>query len=348
MPAGAGSGAFAVPAVAGGMPRLRWTLPDGWRELPASQMRVGNFAVGGEGGKEAQVSIIPLAGQGGGDTENVNRWRSQVGQPGVDTSVIDRLAEKVEIAGAEARLWDFAGEHPETTKPTRLLAAIQHRAGTAWFFKMLGDDALVKSQKERFVAFLKSVQFDTAAADTGPGGGAAVAGVGDGASPPSTPGAAQPTAPNAATGAGAGTAAGSGSGKPAWTVPTGWSEAAPGPMQLAKFTLGGDGAKAEATVVVLPGDAGGRLPNVNRWRGQLGLAAIGEAELEKALVPLAVPGAQTYLVDLVAEATSKRMLGAAVSVAGRTWFFKLVGDAATVGRERESFLKFVQSVDYGS
>jgi hypothetical protein len=343
----AGMGSMGGEGMAAALPQLHWVVPAGWKELPASQMRVGNFSVSGEGGTEAQVTIIPLSGQGGGDAENVNRWRSQVGQPRVDAGVIDRLAEKVEIAGGEGRMWDFAGEQPEKKKTTRLLAAIQHRDGTAWFFKMVGDDALVATNKARFVTFLKSVEFVagdapvTAAHASAPVPAATATNAGAAIAPAATP----PPSAGAATPA---VGMGGGEAKPAWTVPSGWKEVGPGAMQLAKFAVGPDTAKAEATVSVLPGDAGGRLPNVNRWRGQLGLPAIGDADLEKALLPLTVEGAQTYAVDLVAEATQRRMLAAAVSRGGRTWFFKLSGAAATVGQEKEAFMRFVRSVDYGS
>ena len=58
---------------------LTWTTPDGWISVPPSEMRVASFNVTNANGKTADVSIVPLAGMGGGDAPNVNRWRGQVG-----------------------------------------------------------------------------------------------------------------------------------------------------------------------------------------------------------------------------------------------------------------------------
>lgn len=306
--------------------QLHWTLPSGWQELPAGQMRVGHFVAKGTNDAEAQITIIPLSGQGGGDLENVNRWRGQVGQPRLTESEINQLAEPVEIAGAPGRLFDFAGKTADEDKPARLVASILHRGGTAWFFKMIGDDALVAAQKPLFVAFLKSVHFS----DGSPHPHAAAP-----AEPPVARTPAPPPAPPPAAG------------KPAWTVPAGWQEQAPGAMQRAKFTASSDAGQAEITVSALPGDAGGKLPNIQRWCGQIGLPPVAEADLARSLIPLEIPGAETYAVDLVAAANKRRLVAAAVARGGQTWFYKLMGDEGAVGREKAAFLKFVQTVGYG-
>ena len=42
----------------------------------------------------------------------------------------------------------------------RLVAAIYPRGGRTWFFKMTGEDAIVKSAKPSLMQFLKSVKFN--------------------------------------------------------------------------------------------------------------------------------------------------------------------------------------------
>src|SRR6266705_355424 len=56
---------------------LKWNLPAGWEEVPPGEMRLASFRIKGENGKQADVSIVPLGGRGGGDLDNVNRWRVQ-------------------------------------------------------------------------------------------------------------------------------------------------------------------------------------------------------------------------------------------------------------------------------
>ena len=81
--------------------------------------------------------------------------------------------------------------------------------------------------------------------------------------------------------------------KPEWIVPPGWRETPPTRFLLAKFvTAGGDGAKAEVNVTALNGDGGGLPANVNRWRSQVGLGPVTEAELAQLLAPLDLAGGQ--------------------------------------------------------
>jgi hypothetical protein len=145
-------------------PRLKFTLPAGWQEKPATQFRVASFDVLVDG-KTADVSVIPLGGASGSDLANVNRWRGQIGLPPVGEAELKPTAEAVEIAGAAGELYDIAT--PPGDKATGILGAIRHGEDTVWFFKMIGDAGLVKSQKAGFIAFLKSVNFgspDAAAA----------------------------------------------------------------------------------------------------------------------------------------------------------------------------------------
>ena len=65
-------------------------------------------------------------------------------------------------------------------------------------------------------------------------------------------------------------------GKPVWKTPEGWTEQGGSGMRAATFVIGDPAEKVECSVIALPNDAPASdeyiLPNVNRWRGQLGLA----------------------------------------------------------------------------
>lgn len=324
-PAPAPSAGMMTPEPATGVPQVKWQLPAGWQELPAGQMRVGSFAVSGENGQKADVSIIPLPGLAGGDLDNVNRWLGQLSAPPITADELGKVAEKVSVGGGEGQLFDLAG--PADQKPRkRMLAAILRREGTAWFFKMTGDDALVAQQKPAYVEFLKSLSF-AAAAPSAPQGNAAAAA----APPPLTPPAQLP-APTA--------------GKPAFTVPATWKEEAPGAMQVVKYVPAGAEGKAEISVAVLPGDGGGELANINRWRRQLGLEPTSETDPAKLATALKVEGAQGYLVDITNDASQRRMIAAAVTRGGQTWFYKLTGESAAAEKEKAAFIQFVETAKY--
>jgi hypothetical protein len=82
-----------------------------------------------------------------------------------------------------------------------------------------------------------------------------------------------------------------------WKVPDGWSEE-PG-SQMRYATLKSEGKDhLELTVTTLGRDGGAVLPNVDRWRGQLGLAPVAEAELASFSRELTVGGEKATVIDL--------------------------------------------------
>jgi hypothetical protein len=169
-PVGVPALADAAEATPAQKPPMTWQLPVGWQEQAPGPMRAGLFTVAGTDNQTAQVSIVPLAGRGGGELENVNRWRGQVGLGRIGEAEMGKLAEPVEIAGRSGRMFDLSGVPPGQSQKTRILAAILFEADTAWFFKMTGPEGLVEQQKPGFVGFLKTVSFVPS------GGGAAEAG----------------------------------------------------------------------------------------------------------------------------------------------------------------------------
>ncbi len=289
-------------------------LPSGWEMAPAGEMRVGSYTVRGEGGKKAEVSIIPLPNRGGRELDNVNRWRSQVGLKGVTEEQMAKEAVTIEIERAPARLYEMAGPSVETDEPTRILGAIQDRGGTGWYFKIVGDDKLVAAQKPVFLKFLKEYR--------APHGGPAPASAPDPHAGLDMAAAATPEA---------GTPSGS------WPAPASWKEQKPGMMQDAKFIAAG--GKAVVTV----SRAGGALTaNIQRWQGQLGVSASTEAEAEKLAAPIDVSGVAGKIVDL--SGASQRMITVIVPKGEMSVFFKLMGDPAAVGAEKDAFIEFVRNV----
>lgn len=133
---------------------IEWDVPEGWAEKPAGSMRAGSFRVPGAGGREADVSIVPLAGPAGGDLANVNRWRRQVGLDPISQEELNRQTRFADIAGRRMRLVDLNGADGK-----RIFAAIYRRDGQTWFFKMSGDKKTVEEARPAFDRFLRSVRF---------------------------------------------------------------------------------------------------------------------------------------------------------------------------------------------
>ena len=139
---------------------------------------------------------------------------------------------------------------------------------------------------------------------------------------------------------------------PAWTVPAGWTEQPPSQMLLAKFVATDHAARAEITVSAFPGEVGGLLANVNRWRKQLTLAPVEEADLAKTVTQLDSPAGKMMLVDFsgtdAKTGQPAQLAGLIVPQGEKTWFYKLLGDATVVTREKSALVKFAQSVKYSN
>jgi hypothetical protein len=315
-----------------GQPKLKYTLPDGWKEKALTQMRVASFEAT-ENGKTADISVIPLGAMSGGDLANVNRWRGQVGQPPITEADLAKSVENVAITGKPSGLYDIAGTSPGSGEAQRILGAILHGDDATWFFKMTGDADLVEKQKANFTAFLKSVSFDKTAAP---------AALDMSQLPPSHP--AIPGMDAAAPVAVAADAAG----KPIWTIPADWKQVDPGSMLSAKFSITGNNGSAEVNILSMGMDSG-LAANVNRWRGQLGQTPLADADIAK-LPTIDASGVKATLVDISGtdprSNQAARLIGMIVPVGGQTWFYKLMGDATIVAQQSDAFTKFVQSAKY--
>ncbi|TMB40040.1 MAG: hypothetical protein E6J62_00710 [Deltaproteobacteria bacterium] len=132
----------------------------------------------------------------------------------------------------------------------------------------------------------------------------------------------------------------------AWTLPRGWTERRAAGVRYAtlKPAVGG---KIDVSVVVLPGPAGGELANVNRWRGQIGLASIDERDLARARRSIKTRAGAVSVFDFVSDGNKKSRLLAAIVVSDEsTWFIKMLGDESPVASSRPDFIHLLQSLHF--
>lgn len=324
---GADTGGLVVASTdAGG---LTWTAPAAWKAKSGSAMRKGSYIIGAEGGPAADLAITAFPGDVGGDLANVNRWLGQLGRPPIVAAELATVLTPLSGAGVAMKIVDLVGGTAEA--PLRMLGAIVPHQSATWFFKLTGPDAVVAPEKTVFLDFLKTVKVSAqplAASVAAPVASAVPA----------------PAAPPAGM-AGTPVVSASGPGLK-WTAPAGWQEKPGVGMRKATFVVpGANGATAELAVTAFPGDVGGDLANLNRWRGQLALPPVTETEFAGAVTRLKVNGLAVTLADLTGGGDNpQRLLGAMVPHAGATWFFKLTGPAALVAAEKPAFLSFVQTL----
>jgi len=134
-------------------PQIKWEAPEGWKTVAPTTMRYASFSVAGQDGESADISVSVFGGEGGGDLDNVNRWRGQVGLEPVDAESLKTLIIPVKCKDAEISMVDMSGPK------ARILAGWAKMEGKSWFFKLIAPDKLAEKEKTGFVTFLQSVQF---------------------------------------------------------------------------------------------------------------------------------------------------------------------------------------------
>lgn len=133
-----------------------------------------------------------------------------------------------------------------------------------------------------------------------------------------------------------------------WTAPATWTAKPASAMRKGSYTVKADGIAGEAdlSITAFPGDVGGDLANLNRWRGQVELPPVAQAQFESSIQRVEHDGLRIIIADI--SGTSKgaptRILGAMIPYDGSTWFVKLLGPDALVAKERAAFVAFLDTV----
>jgi len=142
-------------------PGFSYTVPEGWRELPASTMKVLSFEAGRPMELPAELSVSVFPGDVGGQVANINRWRRQVGLGPLDPAVAEDFIEELTISGMPGWEVDFTGPAGSGADggTARVRVAVVFREGQSWFFKLMGNVAAVEGELANYRAFLQTVQF---------------------------------------------------------------------------------------------------------------------------------------------------------------------------------------------
>jgi len=128
----------------------------------------------------------------------------------------------------------------------------------------------------------------------------------------------------------------------AWTAPSNWTPKALGTMRKGSYAIKGEGVDADLSIIALPGATGGLEANLNRWRGQVGLAPLSGQEVLAAVEKFEANGLQFTVVDYAGNGS--RLIGAIVPYQGNSWFFKLMGPDALVVGQKIAFFGFLHTV----
>lgn len=293
-----------------------------WEAQPLTAMRQASYLVKGTNGAIADISLVTLTGVAGGVLDNVNRWLSQLGQPPISAEQLKKiLIPRPSPLGAISTV-DLKGipEGGDSSKDGRIIAGIVLSDSGTYFFKMRGNNELVESQKEAFLQWIGTVPLPVSLPS------------------PVSESSAQ-SVPSAAP------SAEQENPQISWDVPPDWKSVPPSPMRYASFTIAGKNAElGDVSISSFPGDGGGDLSNVNRWRSQIGLSELHPEELKSLISKLSCKNAELQMVDM--SGPKGRVLACWTRVDGKSWFFKLSGPDSLIGGEKNQFEAFLRSVNF--
>ena len=113
-------------------------------------------------------------------------------------------------------------------------------------------------------------------------------------------------------------------------------------MRYASFSASdGNTGKIDISVVTFAGDGGSDADNVNRWRGQIGLAPADEKTVNSQIAPLKTVDTTFETADIAG--AKGRTVAAWTRHDGRVWFFKATGPNAAVEKEKPNFVSIMDS-----
>lgn len=127
-----------------------------------------------------------------------------------------------------------------------------------------------------------------------------------------------------------------------YQTPDSWTEFPPSSIRKANFKIDNASGTAEVSVTVFPGDVGGTLANINRWRQQISLSPIDQASLKENISPIIISNHQGYFTKL--EGNTESILGGILPFHGSTWFIKMQGDILVIEEEVDTFKSFLSSI----
>lgn len=297
-----------------GAEKPTWKTPAGWEQLGPSGMRAATLKIPSDP-KPLEISVIQSSGTLLG---NLNRWRGQLQLPPVDESAMAPSVQEAKAGDAKMWLVDLRGK-----------ASAGGMMGPFAGGGRPPDDAPFAGGAGR-----RNSPSDTGAtpgSDLPPGHPPVAADGGPLGAPPSAPF--------------------------TFTAAESWQpQPVSGGMRKAAFLVKDGDKVAEITVIDLSAAApniADPLENVNRWRGEIGLAPIQADQLAGVVQKVEVDGKPSDYVELIPDAAkpeeseADKATFAAIVPEGRTiWFIKMKGDRDLVIAQRDHFKSFLKSIRF--
>lgn len=314
---------------------IEYEVPTGWREMPGSGPTGAAFAISTSSGSRLEASFRKFNDMSGSEAFVLNMIRGEAQLPEItDENLVREAMTSIRIGDSYGMAFEATGSEDveDFQGKMRTIVAMLHRGGVTWFFKYTGNVSESQKSESNYREWLSGINFvSSGKVSTGMMTGTGMSG------------GVQPGKNAAQT---------ENADMPRWEVPEGWESRAPGNMVLARFSMKGENGQAEVTISRFPGDVGGLVPNLNRWRRQVNLGPVNGEEVEEFVRDLEVDGNKARLIDMSKPADGQSQGLIAVwdfrsgEEGGVSWFYKLQGEFSTVQECSGRFMSFIESIKY--
>jgi hypothetical protein len=152
---------------------LRFKMPDGWvRQAPGSKMRIAQYKLPKADVETEDASLVVYyfgPSQGGSVDANIDRWISQMEQPGGGSPKGKSKTETFTVNGLKVTTVDVAGTYTAEMSPGsatrynkpgfRLRGAVVETPKGFYFAKLVGPEKTVGHWNKAFTRYIKSFEF---------------------------------------------------------------------------------------------------------------------------------------------------------------------------------------------
>ena len=129
-----------------------------------------------------------------------------------------------------------------------------------------------------------------------------------------------------------------------WQSPEGWEIQPPSSMRIGSYLVPHGADKGDLSVIRLSGEAGGKLNNLNRWRGQIGLEPVAPGSPEAEGRQVETPAGSFTVWTLVnGDPVNQGMLVAMLFTGDHSLFVKLTGPPQLVEAVDSQFTAYLES-----
>lgn len=124
------------------------------------------------------------------------------------------------------------------------------------------------------------------------------------------------------------------------TLPEGWAEVPGSGMRKVSYTI----SDSSIDFYLISLSMGDLTSNVNRWRGQVGLAPASVEDIAQAAQALDVEGHPSNYIEIYNDDGGKGIIAAIVPIGSQFWYFTAKGSVAELKSHAGEIRSFLESI----